>query len=161
MVFRGAQELVVAIQVGERHLDLSRAGHFELRRRCRARRRLDRGERPRPLDDGLGACQMLANTCVDCFAHAGQGMLAQELQYPHVPSCAGHRAVEFFQRGAEVGEACRQRPVAEHRRMVERARLAAQRREIVDRVEDQRLLLVTACVRRDGPPFRKSTTRST
>ena len=33
-------------------------------------------------------------------------------------------------------------------------RLAAQRREIVDRVEDQRLLLVTACVRRDGPPFR-------
>ena len=53
----------------------------------------------------------------------GQGMLAQELQYPHVPSCAGHRAVEFFQRGAEVGEACRQRPVAEHRRMVERAGL--------------------------------------
>ena len=96
--FPGAEELVVAIQVGERHLDLSRAGHFELRRRCRARRRLDRGERPRPLDDGLGACQMLANTCVDCFAHAGQGMLAQELQYPHVPSCAGHRAVEFFQR---------------------------------------------------------------
>ena len=86
-------------------------------------RRLDRGERPRPLDDGLGACQMLANTCVDCFAHAGQGMLAQELQYPHVPSCAGHRAVEFFQRGAEVGEACRQRPVAEHRRMVERTGL--------------------------------------
>ena len=38
--------------------------------------------------------------------------------------------------------------------MVERARLAAQRREIVDRVEDQRLLLVTACVRRDDPPFR-------
>ena len=38
--------------------------------------------------------------------------------------------------------------------MVERHRLVAQRREIVDRVEDQRLLLVTACVRRDGPPFR-------
>ena len=119
MVFRAAQELVVAILVGERHLDLSRAGHFELRRRCRARRRLYRGELPRPLDDGLFLVRCSLSTCVDCFAHAGQGMLAQELQYPHVPSCASHRAVEFFELGAEVGEACRQRPVAEHRRMVE------------------------------------------
>ena len=49
-------------------------------------------------------------------------------------------AVVLFQRGAEVGEARGELPVAEDRRVVQRAGLAAQRRQVVERVEDHRLL---------------------
>ena len=40
-------------------------GRFGRRRRTAARRGLDRGERPRPLDDGLGAVEVLAQAGLD------------------------------------------------------------------------------------------------
>ena len=65
------------------------ADGFGRRRRTAARRGLDRGERPRPLDDGLGAVEVLAPAGLDRPAHASQGVLAQQLQDPHEPAGAG------------------------------------------------------------------------
>jgi hypothetical protein len=59
-----------------------------------------------------------------------------------------------FQRGAELGEARGELPVPEDRRVVERTGLVAQRRQIVDRVEDHHLFVRTSLVGRDGLPCR-------
>src|SRR4051794_23607690 len=55
-----AQELVKAAQVGERDVDLGRRGRLGTGRRAASVHGLDRGERPRPLDHGLGAVEVLA-----------------------------------------------------------------------------------------------------
>ena len=65
-------------------------------------------------------CEVLAPALLDGLAHARQGVLAQQLQDPHEPAGAAQAAVVSFQRGAEVGEARGELPVAEDRRMVQR-----------------------------------------
>ena len=105
------------------------------------------------LDNSLGESRMLASTSVDCFATRVRGCSPRSCNtrtYHHAPAIAPW---SFSRAGRGSRRSMPAARVAEHRRG-QHARLVAQRREIVDRVEDQRLLLVTACVRRDGPPFR-------
>ncbi len=120
------------------------------RRRARPRRGLDRGERPGPLDDGLGTADVLVSAFFDRTGHACQGVLAQQLQDPHEPPRAGRAAVVRLQLRAERGEARRQLPVAEDRGMVQRPGLAAQRREVVRRLQHHRRLADATPVRGDG-----------
>ena len=66
---------------------------------------------------------------------------------PDVPCLA-------FQRAAELGEARRQGPVAEYRRVIQRPGLALEGRQVVERVEHHRVPLVRTRVRRDDRPAR-------
>ena len=98
-------------------------------------RRLDQGQRARPLDDRFGTGEMLEPAGFDGFVHSGQRVLTQELQDPHKPPVAAQRAVQWLQLGAEDGEASRELPVPVHWRVVQRTGLAAQGREVMKRVE--------------------------
>ena len=75
-------------------------------------------------------------TRLDRQAHPSHRVLAQQLQNLDEPARAGRDAVVGFQPGAELGEARRQLPVAEDRRVLQRAWLSAQGRQVVDRFED-------------------------
>ena len=121
VLIRGTtQELVEAAQVGERHGNPGRRGRFGDRCRAVARRRLDRGQRVRPLDDRFSAGQVLEPAGFDGPAYSSQGVLTQELQDPHEPPVAGQGAMQCFQLGAELGEAGRKLPVPVHRCVVQR-----------------------------------------
>ena len=144
------QELIEAAQVRERHMDLRHRG--QLRGPTAAKHthpRFTGSEGARSLDHSFGTDQLLAAAGLDRLPHAGQRMIGQQLQDPHEPPCAGHRAVVFFQLGTELGEAGRKLPVPVHRGMVKRAGLAAQGREVVERVEDQRIGLPRPACGRD------------
>ena len=73
--------MVEPAQVRQRHLDVGDRARFGWRHGTAARRGL--GERTGPLDDRLGAGEGLALTRLDGPGHAGQGVLAQQLQDPH------------------------------------------------------------------------------
>ena len=74
------------------------------------------------LDHRLGTGEVFALAGFDRPAHASHRVLAQQLQDPGEPAGAGRRAVVGFQSAAELGEAGRQLPVAEDRRVIQRAR---------------------------------------
>ena len=110
-----AQELIEAAEVGERDVDSRRGGLVRQASPRIAFRGLDRGQRSRPLDHGLGTVEMIALAGFDRLAHARHRMLAQQLQDLHEPARAAHRAVDPFQFGAQLGEARGELPVAEDR----------------------------------------------
>src|SRR4029453_587267 len=98
---------------------------------------------------------MLTSTFFNSLTHARQGMFGQELQDAHIPPRAGHRTVELLQRGAEVGEARRQRPVAKSGGGVERTRLAATGPKVVNRMENHEMFPKTSIIRLYDPPSRR------
>ena len=112
--------------------------------------RLDRGERPRPLDDGLGACQI-------SILHASIVLRTR------VRGCSPRRPIPartVVRRPSRRRVFDRARKSVKHAGTPSRGHRAwssapacGQRREIVDRVEDQRCFC-NWCVRRDDPPFR-------
>jgi hypothetical protein len=97
--------------------------------------------------------ELIAPAGFDRLTHARHRVLTQELQDRHESARAGHRAVDSFQFRPKSGEACRELPVAEDRRVVQRTGLAVKRREDVERVEDHRLLVQGSCMGRDDLPL--------
>ena len=135
-----AQELVEAAQVGERDVDLGRGGRLGDGRRDRRVGGLDRGQRPASAGSTASALIERARAGRPRSPRATRASgcspsscrTRTNRRAPAVAPCCP------LQRGAEAGEARGELPVAEHRRVVQRAGLAVQRRQVVERVEDHR-----------------------
>jgi hypothetical protein len=101
------------------------------------------------LDDRLDVIAGAAVAQEDRSLDARHRMLGQELQDADVLPRAGRGAAPLFQIGTQLREHRRQLPVLVHIGMIERRRLAAQHRQIMQRIEDLHAVLVAARMARD------------
>jgi hypothetical protein len=79
--------------------------------------------------------------------HTLDGVMSEQLQHADVLAGAGALSEPGFEVTAEIGEYCRELPVAVDRCMVERGRLAFQNNQKMQRIEHFFAVTVAPCVR--------------
>lgn len=101
------------------------------------------------LDDRLDVVAGAAVAHDDRTLDTRHRMLGQKLQDANVLPRAGGEATPLFQVGTQLREHRRQLPVLVHVGVIERRRLAAQYRQIMQRIEDLHAMLIAARMTRD------------
>jgi uncharacterized Zn-binding protein involved in type VI secretion len=97
------------------------------------------------LDDGI-RLPSARSALFDALLHTLRRMLRQELQDPDELAGACGRTVAFFQVGPEFGEDRRELPTAVYRGMVQGGRAPLETVQIVQRIENFLMALITAWV---------------
>jgi len=98
--------------------------------------------------DAFGVQGFLGQATRDGRLHTVHGMLAQKLQNTDEMPWPGGLAVAMFQGLPQVREARGELPITQHRRVIQGRRPSAQRRQVVQRIEDLRVAAIAAFVTR-------------